>query len=73
VDFSAIFSKLTQYGFDGWAVLEWECCIKDSEQGAAEGAPFIADHIITTASRAFDDFAASGIDEAANRKLLGIG
>jgi len=53
-------------------VLEWECCIKDSEQGAAEGAPFIADHIITTASRAFDDFAASGVDEAANRKLLGI-
>ena len=33
----------TQYGFDGWAVLEWECCIKDSEQGAAEGAPFIAE------------------------------
>jgi sugar phosphate isomerase/epimerase len=73
VDFSSVFSKLTQYGFDGWAVLEWECCIKDSEQGAAEGAPFIAHHIITTASRAFDDFAASGVDEAANRKLLGIG
>jgi sugar phosphate isomerase/epimerase len=72
VDFSAIFSKLTQYGFDGWAVLEWECCIKDSEQGAAEGAPFIAQHIITTASRAFDDFAASGVDDAANRKLLGL-
>jgi len=53
-------------------VLEWECCIKDSEQGAAEGAPFIAKHIITTARRAFDDFAASGIDEAANRKALGI-
>jgi sugar phosphate isomerase/epimerase len=72
VDFSAIFSKLTQYGFDGWAVLEWECCIKDSEQGAAEGAPFLASHIITAASRAFDDFAASGADDAANRKLLGI-
>ena len=72
VDFSGIFSKLTQYGFDGWAVLEWECCIKDSEQGAAEGAPFIASHIITTAKRAFDDFAASGVDDAANRKLLGL-
>ncbi len=72
VDFSGIFSKLTQYGFDGWAVLEWECCIKDSEQGAAEGAPFIASHIITAAGRAFDDFAASGADDAANRKLLGI-
>ena len=42
VDFRSIFSKLTQYGFDGWAVLEWECCIKSPEQGAAEGAPFIS-------------------------------
>jgi sugar phosphate isomerase/epimerase len=73
VDFSAIFSKLTQYDYDGWAVLEWECCIKDSEQGAAEGAPFIARHIIKAAGRAFDDFAASGTDEAANRRILGIG
>jgi sugar phosphate isomerase/epimerase len=72
VDFAAIFSKLSQYGYDGWAVLEWECCIKDSEQGAAEGAPFIANHIIQVASRAFDDFAASGVDMATNRKLLGI-
>ena len=72
VDFAAIFSKLSQYGFDGWAVLEWECCIKDSEQGAAEGAPFIARHIIQVATRAFDDFAASGTDLAANSKLLGI-
>jgi sugar phosphate isomerase/epimerase len=73
VDFSAIFSKLSQYGFDGWAVLEWECCIKDSEQGAAEGAPFIAKHIIHVAKRAFDDFAASGVDEATNRRMLGLG
>jgi sugar phosphate isomerase/epimerase len=73
VDFSAIFSKLTQYDFDGWAVLEWECCIKDSEQGAAEGAPFIARHLINAAGRAFDDFAAAGTDEAANRRILGIG
>jgi sugar phosphate isomerase/epimerase len=73
VDFAAVFSKLSQYGFDGWAVLEWECCIKDSEQGAAEGAPFIDSHIIQVASRAFDDFAASGVDLATNRKLLGIG
>jgi sugar phosphate isomerase/epimerase len=73
VDFGAVFSKLSQYGFDGWAVLEWECCIKDSEQGAAEGAPFIARHIIQVAARAFDDFAASGVDAAANRRLLGLG
>ena len=73
VDFGAVFSKLTEHGYDGWAVLEWECCIKDSEQGAAEGAPFIARHIIQAASRAFDDFAAAGADAAANRKMLGIG
>ena len=72
VDFGSIFSKLTQYDFDGWAVLEWECCIKDSEQGAKEGAAFIESHIIQVAGRAFDDFAASGIDQAANRKLLGL-
>lgn len=72
VDFSAIFSKLTQYGFPGWAVLEWECCIKSAEQGAAEGAPFIARHLIQATSRAFDDFASSGVDERANRRLLGL-
>src|SRR5215211_2204436 len=56
VDFGAVFSKLSQHGLAGWAVLEWECCIKESEQGAAEGAPFIASHIIKVADRAFDDF-----------------
>jgi len=72
VDFRAIFSKLAQYDFPGWAVLEWECCIKNSEQGAKEGAPFIAQHIIQTAERAFDDFAKSGADMEANRRMLGI-
>jgi sugar phosphate isomerase/epimerase len=72
VDFISIFSKLTQYGYDGWAVLEWECCIKDSNQGAAEGAPFISNHIITTATRAFDDFASGVSDEKLNRKILGL-
>ena len=46
VDFGGILSKLTEYGFQGWAVLEWECCIKSSDQGAQEGATFIASHII---------------------------
>ncbi|HKV62153.1 MAG TPA: sugar phosphate isomerase/epimerase [Candidatus Acidoferrum sp.] len=73
VDFGAIFSKLTQYDFPGWAVLEWECCIKSSEQGAAEGAPFIQRHIIEAASSSFDDFAGSGADQAANRRMLGLG
>jgi sugar phosphate isomerase/epimerase len=72
VDFGGIFSKLTQYGFDGWAVLEWECCMKHPEQGAAEGAAFIKAHIIQVTERAFDDFAESGTDDAANRRMLGL-
>ncbi len=72
VDFAGIFSKLTQYGFDGWAVMEWECCIKSGDQGAAEGAPFIARHIIHAAKQSFDDFAGSGADQAANRRMMGL-
>lgn len=72
VDFAGIFSKLAQYDYDSWAVLEWECCLKHPEDGAAEGAPFIRDHIIRVTERAFDDFADAGTDEAANRKMLGI-
>jgi sugar phosphate isomerase/epimerase len=72
VDFGAIFSKLSQYDFDGWAVLEWECAIKSPEQGAEEGAPFIASHIINVTGKAFDDFAAGGADRAANRRMLGL-
>ena len=72
VDFRAIFSKLAQYDYDGWAVLEWECALKHPEQGAAEGAPFIRDHIIQVTDHAFDDFAKSGADAAANRRLLGL-
>lgn len=72
VDFKSIFSKLTQYDYDGWAVLEWECCLKHPEDGAAEGAKFIADHIIRVTEKAFDDFADAGTDDEANRRILGI-
>ncbi len=72
VDFKGIFSKLTQYGYGGWAVLEWECCIKSAEQGAREGAPFIEAHIIEATQKAFDDFADTGVDEQAIRRLLGL-
>ncbi|SER55049.1 sugar phosphate isomerase/epimerase family protein [Sphingobium sp. YR768] len=72
VDFSAIFSKMAQYDFPGWAVLEWECAIKHAEDGAREGALFIRDHIIRVTERAFDDFAASAMDQGANRRLLGL-
>lgn len=71
VDFGAIFAKLAGYDFDGWAVLEWECCLKNPEDGAAEGARFIADHIIRVSERAFDDFVKSGADRALNRRILG--
>lgn len=72
VDFGGIFSKLSQYGYDGWAVLEWECCIKSPQQGAEEGAPFISNHIIRVTEKAFDDFAGGKADEATNRKILSI-
>lgn len=72
VDFKAIFSKLSQYDFKGWAVMEWECCIKNAEDGAKEGAPFISNHIIRVTEKAFDDFASSGTDEQLNRKILGF-
>ncbi|WP_120996063.1 sugar phosphate isomerase/epimerase family protein [Stutzerimonas urumqiensis] len=72
IDFGQIFSKLTQYGFDGWAVLEWECCLKDGAQGAAEGAPFIERHLIQPATRAFDDFAGTAASPERNRRLLGL-
>ncbi len=72
VDFKSIFSKLSQYNFSGWAVLEWECCIKSPQQGAEEGSKFISDHIIDVTEKAFDDFADSGMDKDTNKKLLGI-
>ena len=72
VDFKKIFSKLTQYDFKGWAVMEWECCIKHPEDGAREGAAFINDHIIRVTEKAFDDFAGRGSDDEFNRKILGI-
>jgi sugar phosphate isomerase/epimerase len=72
VDFGSIFSKLTQYGYDGWAVVEWECCIKHPEDGAREGAAFVDAHIIRVTEKAFDDFAGSGTDRAANRRMLGL-
>jgi len=72
VDFNAIFTKLSQYDFDGWAVLEWECAIKHPEAGAIEGSKFIKDKIIRVTEKTFDDFASTGQDESLNRKVLGI-
>ena len=72
VDFKAIFSKLAQYDFAGWAVLEWECCLKHPEQGAAEGSTFIRDHIIRVTEKAFDDFAGSETNPRQLKRMLGL-
>ncbi|MEL6532923.1 MAG: sugar phosphate isomerase/epimerase [Pseudomonadota bacterium] len=72
VDFGAVFSKLAQYDFDGWAVVEWECAIKHAEDGAREGAEFVKRHMIRVTPRAFDDFADGGTDMDANRAMLGL-
>ncbi len=72
IDFGQIFSKMAQYDYPGWAVMEWECCLKHPEAGATEGAPFIRDHIIRVTDRAFDDFAGGGADTKTNRKILGL-
>lgn len=72
VDFTRVFSSLTEVGFDGWAVLEWECCLKSPEQGAREGAQFIAKHLIDATDVAFDDFAGAESDARRNRRILGL-
>ncbi len=72
VDFAGIFSKLAQYDYDSWAVLEWECCLKNPEDGAREGAEFIAAHIVRVTDKAFDDVAGASPDEARNRRMLGL-
>ncbi len=72
IDFSGIFSQLTKHGFQGWAVLEWECCFKHPEDGAREGVDFINRHLLRTADKAFDDFAGGDTDEAALKRILGI-
>jgi len=72
VDFSQVFTLLTEAGYTGWAVLEWECCIKSPEQGATEGAPFITRHLIESTEVAFDDFAGGETDVERNRKILGL-
>ena len=72
IDFKSIFSKLSQYDFDGWAVLEWECCIKSPDQGAKEGVKFINDHIIEVTKQTFDDFAGSQTNQEDINEILGL-
>ncbi|MGU3626008.1 sugar phosphate isomerase/epimerase family protein [Comamonas sp. C24C] len=72
VDFKAIFSKFAQYNYQGWASLEWECCLKDQEDGAREGVDFINRHIIRVTDKIFDDFAGAPVDQRQINAMLGI-
>ena len=72
VNFGGIFSKLAQYGYSSWAVLEWECCLKHPQDGAREGAEFIKRHIIRATDKAFDDFAAGAVDKKQIKRALGL-
>jgi len=72
VDFGGVFSKMAQYGYSSWAVLEWECAIKHPEDGAREGAEFIKHHIIRVTEKAFDDFAGGAIDKKQIKRALGL-
>jgi hypothetical protein len=72
VDFKAIFSKFAQYDYQGWASLEWECCLKDQEDGAREGVDFINRHIIRVTDKIFDDFAGAPVDKRQINAMLGI-
>ena len=72
VDFNAVFSKMAQYNYTGWAVVEWECCIKNATDGAKEGVGFVNKHMIKKSDKAFDDFAAGNSNELINKQILGL-
>ncbi|MNC49008.1 Inosose dehydratase [compost metagenome] len=72
VDFKTIFSKLAHYDYEGWATLEWECCLKNKDDGAREGAEFIKQNIIHVTDKVFDDFAAAPVNQTQINQLLGI-
>lgn len=73
VDFKAIFTKLALYRYQGWAILESECAVKDPVVCAEEAVDRINSFIIPVAEADFDDFAAAGSGEKDGcRKILGI-
>jgi hypothetical protein len=52
--------------------LEWECCLKNPQDGAREGAAFIRDRIIRVTDKVFDDFAGAPVSPQQINALLGI-
>ena len=49
-----------------------KCCVKDSVQGAREGAEYIRSMLIEVPTRAFDDFAGGAQDIETNERILGV-
>ncbi len=72
VDFGAVFAKLAQYDYSGWAVLEWEDPLQSAEDGARLGAELIRRSILRPAEHSFDDFAGADRDPASLRRVLGL-
>jgi sugar phosphate isomerase/epimerase len=72
IDFRGIFDRLTRHGYDGWAVLEWECCLKNSNDGAREGARFISEHVIRVSERSFDAAQDASMSPEKLDRVLGI-
>lgn len=72
VQFKGIFTRLTKYGYNGWAILESECAFKDKIACAVEGAKFIESQIFPVAKTSFDDFASAEMSDDQVDKILGI-
>lgn len=72
IDFKRVFTLLTEAGYRGWAVLEWECAVKSATQGAREGADFIRRHLIEATKVSFDDFTKGAGGAALHRRILGL-
>lgn len=73
IDFKSIFARLCHHGFDDWAVVEWECYLRNPEEGAMLSARFVREHLLTTTAEPFDAFMRAKSDAANNRRILGLG
>ena len=70
--FGAIFSKMAQYDFDGWAVLEWECCLKHPEQGAPRARPSSATTSSASPRRPSTTLPVAAATAAQLKRMLGL-
>ena len=72
IDFNSIFARLTHHDFKRWAVVEWECYLKNAEDGARESVQFVNDHLIQATEMSFDAFMRPKTDHNINRRILNI-